>query len=107
MEKLLCPPLTDTRRGPTHRRVGPMQFVSVLSISRSMRSCSAAISTLAILHVAVPQGGLDVATQSGPRGRGFSRRQISIRAEMCGVVVINKGLFTCLQSVFNLVNMLI
>lgn len=42
-----------SRRGPTHRRVGPMQFVSVLSISRSMRSCSAAVSTLAILHVAL------------------------------------------------------
>lgn len=28
-----------------------MQFVSVLSISRRIRSCSAAISTLAILHV--------------------------------------------------------
>ncbi|MEQ2202775.1 hypothetical protein XENOCAPTIV_015199 [Xenoophorus captivus] len=30
-----------------------MQLVSVLSISRRMRSCSAAVSTLAILHVAV------------------------------------------------------
>jgi len=32
-----------------------MQLVSVLSISRRMRSCSAAVSTLVILHVA-PDG---------------------------------------------------
>lgn len=44
---------SDSQGGPTHRRVGPMQLVSVLSISRSMRSCSAAVSTLAILHVAL------------------------------------------------------
>lgn len=30
-----------------------MQLVSVLSISRRIRSCSAAVSTLAILHVAL------------------------------------------------------
>lgn len=32
----------------SYRSVGPIQFVSVLSISRKIRSCSAAISTLAM-----------------------------------------------------------
>lgn len=35
-----------------------MQLVSVLSISRRIRSCSAAVSTLAILHVS--KDGFDV-----------------------------------------------
>ena len=60
--------------GSTHRRVGPIQLVSVLSISRSMRSCSAAVSTLAILHVApvwTVRSGLAApryVTQEEPRG---------------------------------------
>lgn len=36
-----------------YRSVGPIQLVSVLSISRRIRSCSAAVSTLAIMHVAL------------------------------------------------------
>lgn len=70
------PALTGTAAWePTHRRVGPMQLVSVLSISRSMRSCSAAVSTLAILHVAMDsseQTGWVLVlcvTQEGPEGR--------------------------------------
>lgn len=43
----------------TYRSVGPMQFVSVLSISRRIRSCSAAVSMLDILHVVLDRGQAD------------------------------------------------
>lgn len=45
-----------------------MQLVSVLSISRRMRSCSAAVSTLAILHVALDGSELS-ACRSGLKAR--------------------------------------
>lgn len=44
-------PLYPPVRLLTYRSVGPIQLVSVLSISRRIRSCSAAVSALAIFHV--------------------------------------------------------
>lgn len=59
--------IKDSSLGIAYLSVGPMQLVSVLSISRKIRSCSAAVSTLAILHVA-PDGSdskLSSAERSG------------------------------------------
>ena len=60
----------------THRSVGPIQLVSVLSISLRIRSCSAAASMLAILHVAAHGSEL---SRAGP-----SRAEMS-RAERIGL----------------------
>lgn len=47
-----------------------MQLVSVLSISRRIRSCSAAVSTLAILHVPMCPTELNRQTTSSVRHLG-------------------------------------
>lgn len=72
--EVACPPVppVPARRRPRHAgylSVGPMQAVSVLSISRRMRSCSAAVSRLsasAILLRSIDSGSPALSPPSAP-----------------------------------------
>lgn len=87
--------------GLTHRSVGPMQLVSVLSISRRMRSCSAAVSTLAILHVAVLNGleRLQTGWEEEPQGGlGKNYRAAWVGGDSLGFKPVVQELFFYLKQ---------
>ncbi|MEQ2177157.1 hypothetical protein GOODEAATRI_000924 [Goodea atripinnis] len=71
-----------------------MQLVSVLSISRRMRSCSAAVSTLAILHVAVDgsEPVLNGRDCGQPQKKLINSVDRCVDEALCGLVRASGGL---------------